>query len=428
MINEYVSKLKGSATFEVKEKCRELKSLGKKVYSLGIGQSPFSPPLEVINSFQKHVYMNRYAPAKGIPELREAIVNFYDSNHNLSFNTSQVSVGTGAKELLFLLQLATDASLILPTPCWSSYGPQAIANGKTLENGKLQLINTKRENRWLLTVDELQEFCKRDSIRSYLDDSGRILMLNYPGNPTGQTYTTQNLKDFANVCRDNNIIVVSDEIYSLLTYDGDPDSIARYYPEGTIICSGLSKWCSAGGWRLGTFIFPKELQHIQKALTNIISEDSSSPCTPVQWAAIDAFNGKFDNKYVGYCRDILSIVGRRSAEILDEAGIITAQPEGGFYLFIDLENYRERLNHKGIHTCKEAYNLILAETGVAVIPGEDFMRNPEELSARVAYIDFDGDKVLSDIYNNGLNEDIILDGCHNTIEAMEVLANWVRAL
>jgi len=299
MISNSVAKVKGSATFEINEKCKVLRSQGRTVYSLGLGQSPFIPPYKVIASLRENAHRNRYSPSKGVPELRDAISGFYKRNYDLSITPDQVSVGTGAKELLFLLQLVTKSPLILPSPCWSSYAPQAVANNKTLENRMLQIIHTKSENRWNLTPDELQEFCYKDSVRSLYDGCPRILILNYPSNPTGQTYSTQELKDLAEVCRDEDIIVVADEIYSLLTYERNHDSIARYYPEGTIICSGLSKWCSAGGWRLGTFIFPPELTDLQKALTNIISEDSSSPCTPVQWAAVDAFNENFDKSYIG---------------------------------------------------------------------------------------------------------------------------------
>lgn len=426
IVNKDVAKVKGSATFEINEKCKVLRAQGREVYSLGLGQSPFIPPKEIIASLQKHAHLNRYAPSKGLPELREAVSGFYKRNYDLNVQPDQVSIGTGAKELLFLLQLVTNTPLILPSPCWSSYAPQAVANGKNLDNSMLQVLHTQSEDRWNLTPEFLKLFLDFESVKR--NTSHRMLMLNYPSNPTGQTYSTNDLQRLAEVCREEDIIVISDEIYSLLTYEQNHDSIARYYPEGTIICSGLSKWCSAGGWRIGTFIFPEELKDVQKALTNIISEDSSSAATPIQWAAVDAFNEQFDDKYIGYCRDILGLVGQACAGILKEVEIITKYPQGGFYIFIDFENYRDQLENKGITTGKELCDRILDDTGVAILPGIEFMRKEDELSARIAFIDFDGKSVLEDVYSYGFDAPMILEGCKHTITAMEELASWTRAL
>jgi aspartate aminotransferase len=426
-INSGVAKVKGSATFEINEKCKVLRSKGRTIYSLGLGQSPFVPPPSIVESLKRNAKRNRYSPSKGVPELRQAISGFYKRRYDLNITPDQVSVGTGAKELLFLMQLISDDPLILPSPCWSSYAPQAFANKKDV-----LVLHTKKENRWNLLPDELDRFCKITKF-----EKPGYIILNYPSNPTGQTYRTDELKELAEVCRKNKLIVISDEIYSLLTYDNNYDSIARYYPEGTIICSGLSKWAAMGGWRLGTFIFPKELDYVQKALTNIISESTSSPTTPVQWAAIDAFHenfGRGDSEFVSFSRDILGIVGNKCAEILLETDIITHKPEGGFYIFIDFEKYKDKLYKMGIDTGKKMCDRILEDTGVAILPGNEFMRDDRELSARIAFIDFDGDTVLEGVaYMNwfedyNVDEKFVLEKCDHTIQAMRELAKWANTL
>ena len=149
-----------------------------------------------------------------------------------------VLIGPGSKELMFLLQVVFDGELIIPTPAWVSYAPQARIVGR-----KVRFLHTAADNGWRLTPEQIHRHCSHET------DRPRILILNYPSNPTGQTYSPSQLEALADVARRYEIVLLSDEIYGELHHDGLHLSLARFYPEGTIISSGLSKWCGAGGWR-----------------------------------------------------------------------------------------------------------------------------------------------------------------------------------
>src|SRR5690606_3529043 len=326
------------------------------------------------------------------------------------------------KELMFLLQLVYYGEILLPTPCWVSYGPQAKIIGRNV-----RLIHTTREERWRISPQRL---------RRYLDDENdfyrpRLLILNYPGNPDGDTYTMEELQEIAEIAREYEIILLSDEIYGQLAHSGGHFSIARFYPEGTIISSGLSKWCGAGGWRLGTFTFPKQLRWLMDAMAIVASETYTSVSAPIQYAAIQAFIGGSEiEEYLWHARRILKLLGLEIAKTLQQGNIKTNDPTGGFYLFLDFSDLSEKLAARGILSGTELCNQLLKETGVAILPGEDFNRPTGEISARLSYVDFDGAKAMSASRNYPLHdqlpEDFTKRWCGQVIEAVEKLVEWVN--
>ena len=158
--------------------------------------------------------------------------------------------------------------------------------------------------------------------------------MNYPSNPTGCTYPIERLKLLAKIARKYHVILVSDEIYGLTQFDGKHQSIAHYYPEGTIISSGLSKWCGAGGWRLGTFTFPESLRWLQDAMAIVASETFTATSAPIQFAAVTAFEeGDWMDGYLFHTRRILELIGKYFADKLNSINIWAPQPQGAFYLF-----------------------------------------------------------------------------------------------
>ncbi len=186
-------------------------------------------------------------------------------------------------------------------------------------------MHTSFEDKWHITPQRLAEFLEseHDIYRP------RILVLNYPGNPDGQTYTPDQLKEIAEVARKYELILLSDEIYGQLHHKGEHISVARFYPEGTIISSGLSKWCGAGGWRLGTFTFPKDLDWLLDAMASVASETYTSVSAPIQYAAVHAFRGSVAiERYLWHARRVLSTLGKECHHILTEAGIRVHSPEG----------------------------------------------------------------------------------------------------
>ncbi|MFO7445127.1 MAG: aminotransferase class I/II-fold pyridoxal phosphate-dependent enzyme [Ignavibacteriaceae bacterium] len=419
-LNLNVRGLTQSATLEINESSNRLKKEGKKIYKLGLGQSPFPVPQSVVNELKENAYQKDYLPVKGLHALRETIAGYYRKTQGLEHTFEDVLTGPGSKELMFLLQLVYYGDILIPTPSWVSYAPQAHIIGR-----HVRWINTHPEFSWKIIPEKLEELCHTDP------NKPRIVILNYPSNPTGVTYTKDELKEIAMVARKYKLILLSDEIYGELNFKGEHISIARYYPEGTIISSGLSKWCGAGGWRLGTFTFPSGLRWLLNSMAVVASETFTSTSTPIQYAAVKAFEKEADiEEYLKYCRKILSILGNKITNMLKEAGVSVAQPEGGFYIFPDFSSFREKLFEKKIITSHGLCSVLLEETGVAALPGSSFGRPENELTMRLAYVDFDGTRIMNAVHNMNGNENIddnfINVYCENVITAVSLICNWIK--
>lgn len=411
-----------SATLAINERSKELKAQGKTIYRLGLGQSPFPVPVPVVDALKLHAHEKNYLPVQGLPELRKAVAQFHRNKDMVEIEPGYVLVGPGSKELMFLLQLCYYGEIIISTPCWVSYMPQAQIIGR-----KVQLIHTQFENKYKLTPGELEQLFEgeRDEFRP------RLLVLNYPSNPHGGTYTAAELEGIANVARKYEVILLSDEIYGQLNFAGEHVSVARYYPEGTIISSGLSKWCGAGGWRLGTFAFPKSLDWLLDAMASVASETYTSVSAPIQYAAVRAFKGGIRiERYLWHARRILSELGNTSARIMQEAGIEVNNPEGAFYLFPNFTAMADKLKERGITDSISLCEKLLEDTGVAILPGVAFGRPVNELSARIAYVNFDGNRTLAaseTIPIDAKLPDSFLDtNCGWTMTAIRKIADWVN--
>lgn len=421
-LNLNVRELSESATLAINQRSNDLKADGCVVYRLGLGQSPFPVPAPVVEALQFHAHEKDYLPPRGLRQLREAVADFQRRNHGADADAANVIIGPGSKELMFLLQLVFYGELLLPTPCWVSYAPQALIIGR-----KISMIPTSYDSRWHITADQLERHLdsEQDSYRP------RILVLNYPGNPDGCTLSSGELQQLAEVARKYEVILLSDEIYGQLNHDGAHISVARYYPEGTIVSSGLSKWCGAGGWRLGTFTFPRDLDWLREKMVAVASETYTSVCAPIQFAAVRAFKGGVDiERYLWHVRRILKTLGNECASILCGSGLRVHPPAGAFYLFLDFSPFAEPLRERGITTSDTLCERLLIETGVAILPGSSFGRPPGELTARMAYVDFDGARALTAAEMIPLDEDLPPDftklWCRNVTKACELMVEWVR--
>ncbi len=409
-----------SATLWINQLSNKLKREGKKIYKFGLGQSPFPVPKAVVEGLKVNAHQKDYLEVTGLPELREAVADYHSRRNNIQRNAGNVLIGPGSKELMFLLQFSYYGDLLIPTPSWVSYAPQAFFIGR-----QIHWIPTSEKNKWRLLPDELERFCKEDP------DRPRILILNYPSNPTGVTYSISELKDLAEVARKHHIILLSDEIYGELHFEGKHVSIAKYYPEGTIISSGLSKWCGAGGWRLGTFTFPPSLSWLLEAMASVASETFTATSAPIQYAAVRAFRGGVDiERYLWNTRKILSALGMKLYKQFDKCGIAAPKPEGAFYLFINFKRYSSSLKRKNITTSNELAKRLLEETGVAVLPGSVFGRPEEELTARIAYVDFEGSKALAAVEalpsSKNIDEAFLQTHCSHLLEGVNLICEWIR--
>ncbi len=411
-----------SPTLEINEISAKLEKEGRKIYRMGLGQSPFPVPQQVVDKLKVHAHEKDYLNVKGLEALRRAVAYFHEQKDNVLINPDNVLIGPGSKELMFILQLVFYGDILLPTPCWVSYVPQAKMIGRNVK-----LIHTKAENKWKLTAEDLEDFLKKENDK----DRPRLIVLNYPANPDGETFPAKELKKIAKVAKEYELIVLSDEIYAQLQFDGNHKSIARYYPQGTIISSGLSKWCGAGGWRLGTFSFPENFEWLMNPMTAVASETYTSVSAPIQYAAISAFKGGIAiERYLLNARRILKNLIENAHKILEDGKIKANMPDGAFYMFIDFANYADKLKERGITTSDVLCKKLLEETGVAILPGKAFMRPENELSARISLVNFDGAKALamSELIplNEKLPDDFSHKWCRPVLDAMNEIVNWAK--
>lgn len=420
-LNLNVRGLEQSATLAINDRSKQLQRQGKTIYRLGLGQSPFPVPVPVVDALKHHAHEKDYLPAKGHRDLRGAVAEFHRHKDGLEVHPDDVLIGPGSKELMFLLQLCYYGELIVPTPCWVSYVPQAKIIGRNVS-----LIHTRAEDKWKITPEQLERHCASE----HDDYRPRILVLNYPANPHGCSYTADDLKELAEIAHKYQLVLLSDEIYGQIHHKGAHVSVARYYPEGTIISSGLSKWCGAGGWRLGTFAFPPDLDWLLETMAAVASETYTSVCAPIQYAAITAFQGGVRiERYLWHARRILAALGNQCAGKLSQAGVTVQPPVGAFYLFLDFSPFSERLKERAINDSTTLCNRLLEETGVAILPGSAFERPAEELTARLAYVDFDGAKALTASetipLEQPLPDDFTESWCQKVLSATELIIDWL---
>ncbi|MDD9938477.1 MAG: aminotransferase class I/II-fold pyridoxal phosphate-dependent enzyme, partial [Myxococcales bacterium] len=187
-----------------------------------------------------------------------------------------------------------------------------------------------------------------------------------------------------------------------------------------------SKWCGAGGWRVGTFLFPPGLRWLLEAMAAAASETYTSTCAPVQYASVAAFGESPElERYLETSRRVLHALGVRIHQQLVGAGLHCAEPAGGFYLFPDFGSMREGLAARGVETSEALCKQLLEDTGVAILPGSAFGRPEAELTTRLAYVDFDGAAALEAAAGQPLNGAFLEARCARVVEAVERLVRWL---
>ena len=408
MLKNIVKNLKPSSTLKINEVSRELESKGEKIFKFGFGQSPFEVPQDVVNELRNNAFQNKYLPMQGLKELREAVAKYTSTKKDYKYNSENVIIGPGSKELMFLLQVLFEGDIILPAPSWVSYEPQAI-----LGRNKIQSIQTTRENNWFPTGTEIEKVILKDQNKNYL------LFLNSPNNPSGQV--CENLEEISQVAKKYNLIILSDEIYSELSFKEGFKSISNFCPEKTIISTGLSKWCGAGGWRLGYFIIPDTLKNLRDSINVLASETFSSVSAPIQYAAITAYSTDY-SKYINDSKNILKAVGNYVYENLKSNKVIINKSQGGFYLMPEFSN-------KSFSTSSEMCDNLLKETGVALLPGSDFGFDKKKMLARLSFTDFNGQDFMKNIQGKKeINNDLILKFAPQVVEGVDKLKKWSESI
>ena len=406
MIKNKIKNLNLSATLRINEISKKLKKEGKEIINFGFGQSPFHVPEKVVEELKKNANQKSYLPIQGLHKLREAIAKYETEKKNNDFSPEQVIIGPGSKELMFLLHMSIDREIILPCPSWVSYRPQSI-----IADNKFHWLETKAENNWYPTAEEIENLILKNKEKKYL------MIFNSPNNPSGQV--CKNLEEISEIIKKYNIIVLSDEIYSELTFDEKYRSISDYCSDNVIISNGLSKWCGAGGWRLGYFLIPQKLNELKDSMKVLASETFSAVSAPIQFAAISAFKDDHSD-YLSKSKNILKGIGEYVFNNLKSNNVIINKPMGGFYLMPEFLNQEFK---SSTEMCTD----ILNKKSLAILPGSDFGFSKDKMIARISYTDFDGKKFMSNInLDTNIDEDLIERFAPNIVEGAKRLKDWVE--
>ena len=403
-----LTSLEPSATLAINEKSKVLISKGKKIYRFGFGQSPFPVPEKIVSTLKKNANRKTYLPMQGLPKLRDAVSRYLSKKTGSNFLKENIIITPGSKEGMFLMHMAFNGDIILPAPSWVSYAPQA-----KIASNKVHWIQTSANNNWFPTAEELKKKIK------LIKNKKIILILNSPNNPSGTT--CNNLKELSKIAKKYKIIILSDEIYTDLKFDKRYESISKYYPEGTCITGGLSKWCGAGGWRLGFFAAPKKLNVLMDSLKVLASETFSTVNSPVQYAAVEAYNGDY-GAFKLKTTNILQGVGMYVYEKLRSNKVLINPPQGGFYLMPEFIN-------KKYKTSSDLCDAVLKETGVALLPGSAFGFKPNKMLVRLSFTDFDGGNFLENVSSGKkISKSDIEKYAPNVVAGVQILSNWAKKL
>ncbi len=403
-IKSKIQNLDLSATLKINEISKKLENEGKSIIKFGFGQSPFQVPSSIVEELKKNAHQKSYLSVQGYEDLREAIATYESKKKNINFTSDQIMVGPGSKELMFLLNICFDGDILLPVPSWVSYMPQSI-----IADNKFHWIETNYENNWFPNINDIKKITSNNKSKKYL------LILNSPNNPSGQV--CKNLEELSTFIKEEEIYVLSDEIYSELTFEGEYISLLKFCPDQVIISNGLSKWCGAGGWRLGYFVIPKKLKNLIKPMKVLASETFSAVSSPIQYAAMSAFLN--DHKsYIKKSKNILSAIGNYVHQNLSSNNIIMNKPMGGFYLMPEFIN-------KKFNSSSEMCTDLLNKEGVAILPGSDFGFTKNKMIARLSYTDFNGENFMKNI-----NEDTAIDDkmikklAPRVVEGVKKIKSW----
>lgn len=356
-------------------------------YGFAFGQSPFPVPNLLQERLIKNASKGAYAPVSGTTELREAISEYNKYYFDLDIDPKRIYVGPGTKELIYNLLEILHGTVILPTPAWLGYLPQIRFLKKNYH-----MLPTRKNHK--INPNDLRKLALR------LHDRQKILILNNPHNPTGLLYDRLELEEITDVCREQNIIVISDEIYAQTTYDFSKFmSMGKIYPEGTFVTNGLSKSHAAGGYRLGYVIFPQHAVDVKNQFKKILATEYTATSTPIQEAAIAGFlPSKEMNEYFEITRRVHNLMGDYTYRKLDEIeGVKTTRPEATFYLLADFNYFQDLLFEAKIATSQRfSEQLIVHPYHTAIVGGDSLVLERTDFSARIAFVDYDGAKAYSD--------------------------------
>jgi aspartate aminotransferase len=364
----YISKrglsIKSSLTLAIDTKAKALKQQGIDVINFCTGEPDFDTPLNIKEAAITAINagFTKYCPVAGTPELKSAIISKFKRDNGLAYTPEEIIVSNGAKHSLYnFFQSTIDDGdeVIIPAPYWVSYTDMVILTG-----GKPVIIHTSDKTNFKVIPENIERA---------LTSKTKAIIVNSPSNPAGVTYTAEELKAIAQVCVKNKILIISDEIYEGLVYDGfKATSIAGVSPEAkelSVVVNGVSKAYSMTGWRIGYAAGPK---NIISTMTKVQSQSTSNASSISIKAAVEALNGT--QKYVESMKKEFEKRRNYIVEKLNTIeGIVCRKPEGAFYVFPNIEAFLGKtFNGKVINTDIELADYLLDWARIAVVPGSAF--------------------------------------------------------
>ncbi|MHA6259663.1 pyridoxal phosphate-dependent aminotransferase [Sporosarcina sp. CAU 1771] len=355
-----VSTLTPSTTLAITAKAKEMKESGIDIIGLGAGEPDYNTPTNILDAAYKSMLegKTKYTPSGGLPALKDAVIDKLKKDQNLTYGRNEIMIGIGAKHVLFtLFQVILDPNdeVIIPTPYWVSYPEQVkLAGGVPVH------IDASSEASFKVTAEQ---------IKNAITSKTKAVIINSPGNPTGMIYSTEELLAIAEVCKEHDIWIVSDEIYEKLIYGGEKHvSIAQLSDDAkkrTLIINGVSKSHSMTGWRIG-YVAGDAM--VVNAMTDLASHSTSNPTTTSQYATIEAYNGPQDTVEV-MRKDFESRLNKVYPQVAAIPGFKVIKPQGAFYLLPEVTEALEKTGYANVDDFAEA---LLTKANVAVIPGSGF--------------------------------------------------------
>jgi len=375
-LSDTLSRVKPSPTIAVSNLAADLKAQGKDVIGLGAGEPDFDTPQNIKDAAKAALDAGRtkYTAVDGIAELKQAICKKFERENGLTYKPSQVSVGTGGKQILYNALMATlnpGDEVIIPAPYWVSYPDMVLLAG-----GTPVIATATIDTNFKLTPEALE---------AAITPKTKWFIFNSPSNPTGAGYTRAELKALTDVLlRHPHVWIMSDDMYEHLVFDGfefcTPAEVEPALYERTLTCNGVSKAYAMTGWRIGYAAGPENLIG---AMRKIQSQSTSNPSSVSQWAAVEALNGPQD-----FLADNVALFLRRRnlvVEMLNAAdGITCPTPDGAFYVYPSIAGCIGKISPAGkkIDTDEDFATALLEEEGVAVVFGGAFGLSP---NFRVSY-------------------------------------------
>ena len=361
IISDTLKRIKPSATIAVSQKARELKAAGVDVIGLGQGEPDFDTPDNIKDAGIKAIKDGdtKYTAVDGTPALKKAIVDKFKRENNLVYSTEQVTVGTGAKQVLFNAFVATlnkGDEVIIPAPFWVSYPDMVLLAG-----GKPKIIKCNESDGFKITPKKLKKAISKKT---------KWLILNSPSNPTGAGYTKDEIEELSKILiKNKKIHILSDDIYEHIRYDNfNFFTIAQVskLKDRTLVLNGVSKSYAMTGWRIGYAAGPKELI---KAMGKVQSQSTSNTSSISQAAAVEALNGNQD-----FISERSNAFKKRRDFVVSSLnnikGLSCIKPNGAFYVF---PNCKKLLNKKTkLKTDADFVEQLLIKANVAVVQGSAF--------------------------------------------------------